>query len=203
MIVLFSYFTHTCIMLLISKMMHCGKEGEEPEMCTCPSHDAFNLWPSPPPLPGGTQPFSGRGVRHGFPKCGACKLIFATKREVLWTEIFKFGGLRAKIWTKIEAVGVKISFFFLKRESWELTFKLFCLKWDPCELRERLEKGVFRAAHPHTRFLGQCQPASHKSSFWDILEINTVPYEYTQIYNLISIEFDIIIYSFKIWNFTR
>ena len=35
---------------------------------------------------------------------------------------------------------------------------LFCLKWDPCELQERREKGVFRAAHPHTPFLGQCPP---------------------------------------------
>ena len=35
---------------------------------------------------------------------------------------------------------------------------LFCLKWDPCELQERREKGVFRTAHPHTPFLGQCPP---------------------------------------------
>ena len=35
---------------------------------------------------------------------------------------------------------------------------LFCLKWDPCERKERREKGVFRAAHPHTPFLGQCPP---------------------------------------------
>ena len=27
---------------------------------------------------GGTQLFSGRGVRPGFPKCGACELIFAS-----------------------------------------------------------------------------------------------------------------------------
>ena len=35
---------------------------------------------------------------------------------------------------------------------------LICLKWDPCERQERREKGVFRAAHPHTLFLGQCPP---------------------------------------------
>ena len=35
---------------------------------------------------------------------------------------------------------------------------LFCLKWDPCERQERREKGVFRATHPHTPFLGQCPP---------------------------------------------
>ena len=35
---------------------------------------------------------------------------------------------------------------------------LFCLKWDPSELQERHEKGVFRAAHPHIPFLSQCLP---------------------------------------------
>ena len=35
---------------------------------------------------------------------------------------------------------------------------LFSLKWDPCERQERREKGVFRVAHPHTPFLGQCPP---------------------------------------------
>ena len=34
----------------------------------------------------------------------------------------------------------------------------FCLKWDLCKLKARREKGVFRAAHPHTPFLGQCPP---------------------------------------------
>ena len=29
---------------------------------------------------GGTQLFSGRGVRPGFPKCGACELIFASEK---------------------------------------------------------------------------------------------------------------------------
>ena len=44
----------------------------------------------------------------------------------------------------------------LKGGSCELIFKLFYLKWDPpCELRKRREKGVFRAALPHTFFLGQ------------------------------------------------
>ena len=41
---------------------------------------------------------------------------------------------------------------------------LFCLKWDPCELQERREKGVFRAAHPHTPFLGQCPPRGCRGS---------------------------------------
>ena len=34
----------------------------------------------------------------------------------------------------------------------------FGLKWDPCELKARRKKGVFRAAHLHTHFLGQCPP---------------------------------------------
>ena len=55
---------------------------------------------------------SSRGVQPRFPKCGACKLIFASERGALWTEIFKSGGLRAKIWAKIETAGAKISIFF-------------------------------------------------------------------------------------------
>ena len=48
---------------------------------------------------------------------GACELIIASERGVLWTEIFKFWGLRAKIWAKIEAVEAKISIFFFAKES--------------------------------------------------------------------------------------
>ena len=103
--------------------------------------EVFNPW--------GHNFFPGRGVWPELPKCGARELIFASERGVLWTEIFKFGGLRTKMWPKFEAVEMKIS-------NCELTFKLFCLKWDPCELWQRREKGVFRAAHPHTPFLGQC-----------------------------------------------
>ena len=29
---------------------------------------------------GGTQLYSGRGVRPGFPKCGACELLFASEK---------------------------------------------------------------------------------------------------------------------------
>ena len=126
--------------------------------------------------PGGVLNFfSGRDVRPGFPKCGDCELIFASEKAGLWTEnlqiwglvnwkfrnfgacelkISKFGGLWAKIWAKIETVEAKISTFSQKGlVSW-----LFCLKWDPCELQVRREKGVFRAAHPHTPFVGQCPP---------------------------------------------
>ena len=66
-------------------------------------------------------------------------------------KIPKFGGLRAKTWVKIEAVEAKISKFSQKGVLWTDPFA-----WDPCELQERHEKGVFRAAHPHTPFLGQC-----------------------------------------------
>ena len=117
--------------------------------------------------------FSGRGVRPGFPKCRACELTFVSEKGGLWAENFqiwglvsgkfpnlracelkisKFEGLWAKIWMKIEAVEAKIS------SKGGLVNWLFCLKWDPCERQERREKGVFRAAHPHTRFLGQCPP---------------------------------------------
>ena len=36
---------------------------------------------------------SGRGVRPGFPKCGACKLTFASEKGACEQKISKFGGL--------------------------------------------------------------------------------------------------------------
>ena len=70
---------------------------------------SYNQTFPPPSVPWeGTQLFAGRGVRAEFPKCGACELIFVSERGVLRTEIFKFGGLRTKIWAKIEAVEAKI-----------------------------------------------------------------------------------------------
>ena len=43
---------------------------------------------------GGTQLFSGRGVRPGFPKCGACELIFASEKGgACEQKISKFRGL--------------------------------------------------------------------------------------------------------------
>ena len=104
--------------------------------------------------PGGHSTFfSGRGVWPGFPKCGACELTFASEKlGACELEISKFGGSWAKIWVKIEAVRLKFP-NFLKRG---LVNGLFCLKWDPYERQKRREKGVFRAAHPYTPFLGQC-----------------------------------------------
>ena len=50
---------------------------------------------------------------------------------------------------------------------------LFGLKWDPCERQERREKGIFRAAHPHTPFLGQCPPPDQMSPHADEREVDT------------------------------
>ena len=133
---------------------------------------------------GGTQLLSGRGVRPGFPKCGACELIFASEKGGLWTENFqiwglvnwkfqnlgacelkisKFGGLWTKIWVKLRLQRLKFP-NFLKRGSCELTL---CLKWDPCELQERREKGVFRAAHPPYP-LSRSLPSGLISPLWPL-----------------------------------
>ena len=116
-------------------------------------------------------------MRTGFPKCGACELIFASEKGGLWTENFeiwglvnwkfpnlgacelkisKFGGLWAKIWVKIEAVEAKIS-KFSQKGSCELTL---LLEMGPLRTTGEAWKGglQFRAAHPHTPFLGQCPP---------------------------------------------
>ena len=44
--------------------------------------------------PGGALNFfSGRGVRPGIPKCGACELLFASEKGGLRTENFRIWGL--------------------------------------------------------------------------------------------------------------
>ena len=86
--------------------------------------------------------WKGGLVNWKFPNLRTCEL-----------KISKFGGLRAKIWVKIEDVDAKISKFSQKGVLWTDSFA-----WnagDPRKLQERREKGVFRAAHPHTPFLGQ------------------------------------------------
>ena len=66
------------------------------------------------------------------------------------------GALWAKILAKIEAVEAKISKFSQKGVLLTDSFA-----WnEACELQERRENGVFRAAHPHTPFLGQCPPGT-------------------------------------------
>ena len=78
-------------------------------------------------------------MRPGFPKCGACELIFASEKGWLvnwkfpnlglvnWKfpksgacelKISKFGGLWAEIWVKIEAVEAKISKLSQKGLLW-------------------------------------------------------------------------------------
>ena len=87
--------------------------------------------------------FSGRGVRPGFPKYGACELTIASEKGGLWAENFqiwglvswkfsnlgaceleisKFGCLWTKIWAKIEAVEAKISKFSQKGVLWTDSF---------------------------------------------------------------------------------
>ena len=87
--------------------------------------------------------FSGRDVGPGFLKCGACELTFASEKGGLWAKIsqnwrlvswkfpnlgacelkfFKFGGLWAQIWVKIEAVEAKISKFSQKGVLWTDSF---------------------------------------------------------------------------------
>ena len=72
-------------------------------------------------------------------KRGACELKIS-KCGSLWAENVQRGLVtRAKIWVKIEVVEAKIS-KCSQKGSCELTL-YFCLKWDPCELQERCEKG--------------------------------------------------------------
>ena len=101
-------------------------------------------------------------------KRGACERKIS-KFGGLWAEISKFGGLWAEnfqIWGLVSwnlgenwgCWGYNFQIF----SKGSLVNWLFCLKWDPCERQERREKGVFRAAHPHTPFLGQCPPGGPK-----------------------------------------
>ena len=55
---------------------------------------------------------SGKDVRPRFLKCVACQMTFTSEIGVLWTKIFQFGRLWAKILVKIESVNAKISKFF-------------------------------------------------------------------------------------------
>ena len=61
----------------------------------------------------------------------------------------KFWGYDFQIFVKREIV----NYVLLKRGPRLVNWLLFiCLKWDPCKLQERYEKGVSTAAHPHTLF---------------------------------------------------
>ena len=141
------------ILFIIATVPHPSRK-ENPKMYSCGElvwNDPIGLldiahkWKTWHLCPGGGALtfFSGRGVRPGFPKCGACELTFASEKWGLWAEnfqiwelvsskflnlgawelkIFKFGGLWAKIWVKIEAVEVKISKFSQKRVLWTDSF---------------------------------------------------------------------------------
>ena len=87
-------------------------------------------------------------VNWKFPNLGACEL-----------KISKFRGLRTKIWAKIEAVEAKISKFSHKGGLVNWLFH-FCLKWAPCELQERHEKGVFDSLGPYP-FSRSVPPGHH------------------------------------------
>ena len=95
-----------------------------------------------------------RGLVNGkFPNLGACELKdFQIWGLVSW-KIPNLGACELKFGWKLRLSRLK----FPQKGSCELTL---LLKWDPCERQDRREKGVFRAAHPHTPFLGQCPPGS-------------------------------------------
>ena len=114
---------------------------------------------------GGTPFFSGSGVRRAariskvwglrtdiclwkrglvnwkFPNLRACELKFPN-----------FGACELKFAQKLRLSRLFLPNFLKRRSNvnW-----LLCLKWGPCELQERREKGVFKAAYPHTPYLGQ------------------------------------------------
>ena len=89
---------------------------------------------------GGTQLFSGTGVRPGFPKCGACELIRASERGGLWTENFQIWGLVNWKFSNLGAYELK---FGQKMRLWRLKMPIF-LKRGSCELTLLLEMGPLR-----------------------------------------------------------
>ena len=91
---------------------------------------------------GSTQLFSGRGVRPGFPKCGACELTFASEKGGLWAENFQIWGLVRWKFPNLGACELK---FVWKLRLLRLKFQNF-LKRGPCELTLLLKMGPLRAA---------------------------------------------------------
>ena len=71
-------------------------------MFTCAGMWLCNLAPMHSRSPGGALTFfSGRGVRPGFPKCGACELTFTSEK----------GGLVSGKFPNLGACELKISKF--------------------------------------------------------------------------------------------
>ena len=86
--------------------------------------------------------FSGRGVRPGLPKCGACELTFASEKGGLWAENFQIWGLVSWKFPNLGACELK---FGWKLRLLRLKFPNF-LKRGSCELTLLLEMGPLRAA---------------------------------------------------------
>ena len=86
--------------------------------------------------------FSGRDVRPGFPKCGACELTFASEKGGLWAENFQIWGLVSWKFPNLGACELK---FGLKLRLLRLKLPNF-LKRGSCELTLLLEMGPLRAA---------------------------------------------------------
>ena len=77
-------------------------------------------------------------------KRGACELKISNFGG-LWAENFQIWALVS--WNLGEIWGCRGYNFQIFSKGVPVNWS-FCLKWDPCELQERREKGVFRAAHP-------------------------------------------------------
>ena len=86
--------------------------------------------------------FSGRGVRPGFSKCGACELTFASEKGGLWAENFQIWGLVSWKFPNLGACELKLGW---KLRLLRLKFPNF-LKRGSCELTLLLEMGPLRAA---------------------------------------------------------
>ena len=82
-------------------------------------------------------PGRGHSTFFFFFQVGVCDPDFRSvglvnwfsERGRLWTEIFKFTGLRAKIWAKIEAVEAKISKYFSKGSLVNRLLSSFAWNW--------------------------------------------------------------------------
>ena len=83
------------------------------------------------PLPRHSTFFRYRGVRPGFPKCGACELIFDSEKGACELKISKFGGL----WTK--------NFPILGLVSWKFS------NWEACELKFGWKLRLWRLNFPN------------------------------------------------------
>ena len=86
--------------------------------------------------PGGTQLFSGIGVCRPD-----CQSIGYVNWGVLWTEIFKFGGLRSKICAKIEA-GEWLKFSNLSQKG-VLWTEFIALLLSKCKKSEKTSECQF------------------------------------------------------------